>query len=93
MKRDYNEMLEKVKTLVGERDDDEALNFIEDFTDSFSSVSSGENDNWQKKYEENDKMWREKYRTRFFDGVSTDSNKDEVKSADEIKIEDINWRG
>lgn len=92
MKRDYDEMLEKVKTLVGDRNDDEALGFIEDFTDSFSNVSSGENDEWRRKYEENDKMWREKYRTRFFDG-EPDNSKNEVKDTDEIKIEDINWRG
>lgn len=93
MKKNYDEMLEQVRTLVGERDDDEALTFIEDFTDSFSDVSSAENDEWQRKYEENDKMWREKYRSRFFEGESSDGGSNETKGADEIKIEDIDWRG
>ena len=44
MKKNYDEMLEQVKQFVGERYDDEALAFIEDFTDSFSDVSSAEND-------------------------------------------------
>ena len=93
MKKNYDEMLEQVKQFVGERDDDEALAFIEDFTDSFSGVSSTENDEWQKKYEENDKMWREKYRSRFFESDNTEGNMNDKKSADEIKIEDVKWRG
>ena len=93
MKKNYDEMLEQVKQLVGERDDDEALAFIEDCTDSFSGVSSTENDEWQKKYEENDKMWREKYRSRFFEGDNTEGKMNDKKNADEIKIEDVEWRG
>jgi hypothetical protein len=48
--------------------DDSTLSFIEDVSDTINDLAgkaSGEND-WQKKYEDNDKMWREKYRDRFF---------------------------
>lgn len=92
MKKNYDEMLADLKTFIGERDDDEAISFLENFTDSFSDVSSSENDEWQRKYEENDKMWREKYRSRFFDG-DTEESRRERKNVDEIKIEDINWKG
>ena len=35
---------------------------------------------WKKKYEENDKQWREKYRDRFFSG-----NEDGTKNPDPIE--------
>ena len=59
-----DELLEKVRTYVGDRTDDETLEIIEDISDS---VDSSDEDEWKKKYEENDKMWRDKYISRFFD--------------------------
>ena len=38
-------------------------------------------------------MWREKYRSRFFESDNTEGNMNDKKSADEIKIEDVEWRG
>ncbi len=58
------ELLEKVKTYVGDRTDDDTLEIIEDINDSFDSTDA---DEWKRKYEENDKMWRDKYISRFFD--------------------------
>lgn len=59
-----DELLEKVRTYVGDRTDDETLEIIEDISDS---VDSSDADEWKQKYEENDKMWRDKYISRFFD--------------------------
>ena len=63
-----DELLEKVKTYVGDRTDDETLEIIEDINDSFDSSDA---DEWKKKYEENDKMWRDKYIARFFEKEET----------------------
>lgn len=77
-----DELLEKVRTYVGDRTDDETLEIIEDISDSFDS---SDNDVWRKKFEENDKMWRDKYISRFFekndDGIEdpTDEKDDEEK--------------
>lgn len=57
-----DELIEKVKKYVGERKDDETIEIIEDISDS---IDSSEADEWKKKYEENDKMWRDKYISRF----------------------------
>lgn len=57
-------LLEKVRTYVGDRTDDDTLEIIEDINDSFDS---SEADEWKRKYEENDKMWRDKYISRFFE--------------------------
>lgn len=59
-----DELLEKVRTYIGDRTDDETLEIIEDISDS---VGSDDADEWKQKYEDNDKMWRDKYISRFFD--------------------------
>ena len=59
-----DELIEKVKKYVGDRNDDETIEIIEDITDSFDSYDA---DVWKQKYEENDKMWRDKYISRFFE--------------------------
>lgn len=59
-----DELLEKVRTYVGDRTDDETLEIIEDISDS---VGSDDADKWRQKYEDNDKMWRDKYISRFFE--------------------------
>lgn len=64
-KRTVEELLESAKTLLGENTSDEALAFIEDITDSFSKPSV----DWEAKYNENDAMWRQKYRDRFYSDV------------------------
>lgn len=58
------ELLEKVRTYVGDRTDDESIEIVEDINDSFDTSDA---DEWKQKYEENDKMWRDKYISRFFE--------------------------
>ena len=64
-----DELIEKVKKYVGDRTDDEAIEIIEDITDS---IDTSDADEWRQKYEENDKMWRDKYVSRFFDKKEED---------------------
>lgn len=59
-----NELIEKVKKYVGDRTDDETIEIIEDISDS---IDSSDADEWKQKFEENDKMWREKYISRFLE--------------------------
>lgn len=59
-----DELIEKVKKYVGDRTDDETIEIIEDISDS---IDSSDADEWKQKYEENDKMWRDKYISRFVD--------------------------
>lgn len=58
------ELLEKVRKYIGDRTDDETIEIIEDISDS---VATDDTDEWKRKYEENDKMWRDKYISRFYD--------------------------
>lgn len=64
-----DELIEKVKKYVGDRTDDETIEIIEDITDS---IDSSDADEWKKKYEENDKKWRDRYVSRFFDKKEED---------------------
>ena len=64
-----DELIEKVKKYVGDRTDDETIEIIEDITDS---IDTPDVDEWKQKYKENDKMWRDKYVSRFFDKKQED---------------------
>ena len=67
--RTTDEILDSIKTRVGDSTEDADLEFLEDVTDTLSDLrckSEGQED-WKAKYEENDKQWREKYRDRFFE--------------------------
>ena len=86
--RTIEEILESVKTRVGDSTEDADLEFIEDVSDTLNDLqlkSVGQED-WKKKYEENDKSWREKYKERFF---STSANeKEEIEDNKGIKMEE-----
>lgn len=78
-----DELIEKVKKYVGDRTDDETIEIIEDISDS---IDSSDHDEWKKKYEENDKMWRDKYISRFFEKNDEDNdeeNEDPTNEDDE----------
>lgn len=66
-----DELIEKVRKYVGDRKDDETIEIIEDISDS---IDSSEADDWKKKYEENDKMWRDKYISRFVEKKEDESD-------------------
>ena len=59
-----DELIAKIKKYVEDRTDDETIEIIEDISDS---IDSSDADEWRHKYEENDKMWRDKYIARFWD--------------------------
>lgn len=75
-----DELIEKVKKYVGDRTDDETIEIIEDISDS---IDSSDADEWKKKFEENDKMWRDKYISRFLE-----KKKDEVDTPTEHEEEE-----
>lgn len=67
------ELLESIKGLLADDTSDESIALLEDITDSFDAQKSKtETEDWKKKYEENDREWRQKYRDRFFSTGSED---------------------
>lgn len=88
------DFMKRLQERIGEDTSDEAMSFIEDMTDTFNDMetrSSGNNDEqWQKKYNELDKSWREKYKARFFNSETTPEDalgghKEDVKEDAEEK--------
>lgn len=86
--RTKDELLEIIKERIGDDSSDETISFLEDITDTLSDyeekATNSDTEDWKTKYEENDKMWREKYRERFFskevEKEDEDFSEDEVKS-------------
>ena len=73
--RTREEILDLVRTRIGDQTDDESISFLEDITDTLEDYETkvkGDGEDWKAKYEENDKIWREKYTNRFFN--KNDSN-------------------
>lgn len=70
------ELMESVRTRLGNDQSDEALALLEDISDTYgdmqSRTSGGED--WKKKYEENDAEWRQKYHDRFFNKSNNDDD-------------------
>ena len=58
------EIMGAVRARVGEDTSDEAIAFVEDVSDTLTSLSNAED--WKKKYEDNDAEWRKRYQDRFF---------------------------
>ena len=65
MKRTKEELLDIAKGILGDNDSDDALAFLEDISDTVTPPDV----DWEKKYNENDAAWRQKYRERFFSDV------------------------
>lgn len=94
-----DDFMSRLQAQVGEDTSDDALAFIADMSDTFNDLesrSSGSSDEeWQNKYNELDKSWREKYKARFFEGDSTtetqsqDNPGDETEPAEEKTYADL----
>lgn len=74
------DLLNSIKDKFKDDTSDDTLALIANLSDTINDLtekSSGE-EGWKKKYEENDKQWREKYKERFFSGDT--STKQEQKT-------------
>lgn len=75
MKLTKEELMQSIKSRLGETPSDEDIKFIEDVTDTLAEFGQpNQAEEWKKKYEENDKQWREKYTSRFFETTTKDDD-------------------
>lgn len=58
----FAELIDRVRAYTSDRTDDETLSLLEDVNDTLK-------EDWQKKYEENDRDWRTRYKARFEGGT------------------------
>lgn len=71
------DFMNQIKAIVGDKNDDDTLKFLEDANDTIASW----NDDYQQKYEtavrekeDLDKEWRNRYKSRFFDDTNINDN-------------------
>lgn len=77
-KKTKDELLNAIKAILGDRDDDDAIALMEDVTDTLDAYAEDENINYKQKYEENDKEWRRKYISRFKGEPASEKQKPEA---------------
>ena len=82
-----------VNARVGTDTSDEALTFLEDMTDTYTSLEKAgqneEQEDWHQKYIENDEAWRIKYQRRFNGGGAIDTFGGESSTMDESREKEI----
>ena len=93
-----DELLEALRTRIGEDNSDEAIALIEDFVDTYDDLENKAKDDgtdWKQKYEDNDKEWREKYISRFSSGsdnndeLNNEQNNEQNNETKEYKYENL----
>nr|DAH71824.1 MAG TPA: hypothetical protein [Caudoviricetes sp.] len=88
------DLFNRIKTRIGDDTSDEAIALIEDFSDTFDSMSNVDNEDWRIKYEENDRQWRERYISRFENPIEDSSTEtthipEEETEEKEVTIDDL----
>lgn len=86
--KNKEEILEAIKTRVGDNTDDETISFLEDVIDTLTDLekrATDDSEDWKTKYEENDKTWRERYANRFFSKEPEPEPKPDPEPEPEVK--------
>lgn len=79
------ELIEIIRTRIGDDNSDEAISLLEDVADTLEDMSSraeGQED-WRERYEQNDKEWRDKYKARFEGKASGEEDGKEEKGGED----------
>lgn len=69
------DLMNGIRTILGDRTDEEALGLLEDIDDTLKDYATNANIDWKNKYDENDAAWKQKYRDRFFGAVVDEDDK------------------
>ena len=85
---DKGELIKRISELFSDDNSDEVIQLTEDLTDTFNDYDSRLNssEDWKSKFEENDEMWRKKYKERFLDTIEQKEDLDNP----ELKDDDYN---
>lgn len=71
-----DEILNVIKARTEGQTDDETLQMVEDISDTLTDLNtrSQSANEWEQKYNDNDKAWRQKYKDRFLSASNGDNN-------------------
>lgn len=86
MIKSREEILSLIKDRIGDDTSDDAIQIIEDVTDTLNDYETrvADSGDWKARYEQNDAEWRKRYRDRFFDGEVKDEKETE-KETEEVQ--------
>lgn len=90
-----DQFFERINKILGASSDEDSIAFLEDMTDTFDDMERRANSptDWEKKYNELDNAWREKYKKRFFSAPprerESDADTEDETLAQEVKEESI----
>ena len=73
MIKSKEELIEEIRAVVGDDTSDNVIALIENVSDTMTELETSDGEEWKQKFEENDKMWREKYISRFTEGTTEPS--------------------
>lgn len=82
------DFLNLIKERTKDNTDDDTLKFIEDATDTINSLADTDGEDWKARYEDNDKMWRQKYKDRFFSAGDSAGNENKHTEEEEEEEKD-----
>ena len=83
------ELLESIRSKIGEDSSDETIAFLEDVTDTFDDLENkakGDGKDWKAEAERIDAEWREKYKARFFSGEKVDEEDDDPAPESKVNL-------
>lgn len=88
---DKEKFMERLKERIGEDTSDDALQFIEDMSDTYNDLEERVGEDWKTKYEDSEKHWRDKYKQRFFTSTetATETKEEEEETNKPKKFEDL----
>ena len=83
-----DDFVKSVKSIIGDRTDEESINFIENMTDTYNSLVADKdvtNTAWEQKYNALNETWSKRYKDRFLSGSDEQQNNDNHEDDNEPK--------
>ena len=79
------DLIKRLSEKFGDDNSDEVIQLTEDLSDTLNDFDSRINDteDWKTKFEENDNMWRKKYKDRFLESSGGNDNESHEQDEDE----------
>ena len=94
-----DDFFERLQKTIGTDTSEDSISLLEDMTDTYNDLeqrANGDGIDWQQRYNDLDKSWREKYRHRFFSGGNSaipspmsNDEPDEREKATNITFNDL----
>lgn len=84
------DLIKRLSEKFGDDNSDEVIQLTEDLSDTLNDFDSRINDteDWKAKFEENDNMWRKKYKDRF---LEPSDNEEEIHEQDEDENRNVTF--